>query len=135
MSSGLMNTEPGGEDMNQFKRSQFHIRNREVRWVVRLTLPSQSIARLTSAPATETQVDAANEQQEQDKADRGARTAENVRYGQTISEEGMGGKTTETAGSANQAGYGSTDGQDNSEESAEATRQEQGYGPGSGIGA
>lgn len=41
-------------------------------------------------------------QQEQQKAERGERTAENVRYGQTISEGGMGGKTTEAGGSANQ---------------------------------
>ena len=41
-------------------------------------------------------------QQEQHKAERGEKTAENVRYGQTISEEGMGGKTTEAGGSANQ---------------------------------
>ncbi|KAL9025563.1 MAG: hypothetical protein Q9196_005638 [Gyalolechia fulgens] len=82
----------------------------------------------------ETQLDAVAEQQEQDKADRGAQTAENIRYGQTISEGGMGGKTTGSAGSANQGGYGSTGaqaGQDNAEES----RQEQGYGSGSGIGA
>ena len=39
-------------------------------------------------------------QQEQQRAERGERTAENVRYGQTISEEGMGGKTTEAGGSA-----------------------------------
>ena len=41
-------------------------------------------------------------QQEQQKAERGERMAENVRYGQTISEEGMGGETTEAGGSANQ---------------------------------
>lgn len=51
---------------------------------------------------SETQPDAVAEQQEQDKADRGAQTAENIRYGQTISEGGMGGKTTEAGGSANQ---------------------------------
>lgn len=50
----------------------------------------------------ETQPDAVDQQQEQDKADRGARTAENIRYGQTISEGGMGGKTTEAGGTANQ---------------------------------
>ncbi len=43
-----------------------------------------------------------NSQQEQQKAERGERTAENVRYGQTISEQGVGGKTTEAEGSANQ---------------------------------
>lgn len=46
-------------------------------------------------------------QQEQQKAERGEKTAENVRYGQTISEEGIGGKTTEAGGSANQGKCGS----------------------------
>ncbi len=50
----------------------------------------------------ETQPDAVDQQQKHDKAVRGAKTAENTRYGQTISEEGMGGKTTEAGGSANQ---------------------------------
>jgi len=50
----------------------------------------------------ETQVDAVDAQQEREKAEKGARTAENVRYGQTISEGGMSGKTTEGQGGANQ---------------------------------
>lgn len=41
-------------------------------------------------------------QQEQQKTERGEKTAENVRYGQAISEGGMGGKTTEAGGNANQ---------------------------------
>ena len=49
----------------------------------------------------ETQADAVTSQQEQQKAERGEKKAENVRYGQTISEQGMGGKTTEAGGSAN----------------------------------
>ena len=40
-----------------------------------------------------------DEQQEQAKAERGEKTAENVRYGQGISEGGMGGMTTEGLGS------------------------------------
>ncbi|KAL8927176.1 MAG: hypothetical protein Q9172_001500 [Xanthocarpia lactea] len=97
----------------------------------------------------ETQPDAVTQQQEQNKADRGARTAENVRYGQAISEGGMGGKTTEAGGIANQGkenssitiadrrsteGYGSRD-EHAGQHSAKETRQEQGYGPGSGVGA
>ncbi|KAL8671850.1 MAG: hypothetical protein Q9168_003666 [Polycauliona sp. 1 TL-2023] len=119
MSSNLMDTEPGGEG-DQYESIQT------------VTTPhSKQGGQMGEA---ETQPDAVKEQQEQEKADRGARTAENIRYGQTISEGGMGGKTTEAGGSANQGGYGSTDGhagQDNAEE----TRQEQGYGPGSGVGA
>ena len=62
----------------------------------------EDVAQLNPTLDAETQPDAVKEQQEQDKADRGARTAENVRYGQTISEGGIGGKTTEAGGSANQ---------------------------------
>lgn len=50
-------------------------------------------------------MDAVDSQQAQEKAERGAKTAENVRYGQTISEGGMGGMTTEGGGSANQGGF------------------------------
>lgn len=45
--------------------------------------------------------------QQQQKAERGEKTAENIRYGQTISEEGMGGKTTGAGGSANRGKSGS----------------------------
>lgn len=41
-------------------------------------------------------------QQSQETAERGAKTAENIRYGQNISEQGMGGNTTEAEGAANQ---------------------------------
>ena len=43
-----------------------------------------------------------DEQQEQAKAERGEKTAENLRYGQAISEGGMGGMTTEGEGGGNQ---------------------------------
>ncbi|KAL8759191.1 MAG: hypothetical protein Q9199_000949 [Rusavskia elegans] len=119
MSSGLMDTEPGGES-DQYESIQ--------------TVTNSHSKQGGQMGETETQTDAVKEQQEQDKADRGARTAENVRYGQTISEGGMGGKTTEAGGTANQGGFGSTDGQA-AQDSAEETREEQGYGPGSGVGA
>ncbi|KAL9015173.1 MAG: hypothetical protein Q9173_000204 [Seirophora scorigena] len=83
----------------------------------------------------ETQPDAVDQQREQDKADRGARTVENIRYGQSISEGGMGGKTAEAGGTANQGGYGSTDTQSN-QDGAEESREAQGYATGgSGVGA
>ncbi|CAO1604579.1 hypothetical protein XANCAGTX0491_008125 [Xanthoria calcicola] len=119
MSSGLMDTEPGGEG-DQYESIQT------------VTNPHSKQGGQMGEP--ETQTDAVQEQQDQDRAARGARTAENVRYGQTISEGGMGGKTTEAGGTANQGGYGSIDGQAG-QDSAEETRQEQGYGPGSGVGA
>lgn len=38
----------------------------------------------------------------EEKAERGQRLADNIRYGQQISEEGIGGKTTESEGTPNQ---------------------------------
>lgn len=57
---------------------------------------------LTPYADAETQADTVDSQQDQQNAERGAKTAENVRYGQAISEGGMGGKTTEAGGIANQ---------------------------------
>ncbi|EHY53391.1 hypothetical protein HRR83_003598 [Exophiala dermatitidis] len=64
---------------------------------------------------------------------RGQQTADNIRYGQNVSESGMGGKTTTSTGVASQeGGYGGTPDQS---ESQKDTRPQQGYGPGSGVGA
>lgn len=60
------------------------------------------ILKLTVTLDPETQVDAVDSQQEEQKAARGRKTAENVSYGQNISEVGMGGKTMEASGNANQ---------------------------------
>ena len=65
--------------------------------------------------------------------ERGQQTADNIRYGQNISESGVGGKTTTSTGSAGQqGGYG---GKPDEAEPQKNTRREQGYGPGSGVGA
>ena len=64
---------------------------------------------LKSLPLTwhldvETQVDATDSQQEEQTSEKGTKAAENIRYGQNISESGMGGMTTEAQGNANQGG-------------------------------
>ncbi|ETN43694.1 uncharacterized protein HMPREF1541_02853 [Cyphellophora europaea CBS 101466] len=65
----------------------------------------------------------------------GEKTAENIRYGQNISESGMGGMTTTSTGEANQGGgYGGTD-RDLKQEQQNSARTAQGHGPGSGVGA
>ena len=66
------------------------------------TLPVDSNHGLTGDPEPSTQVDVVDSQQKQEKVERGAKTAENVRYGQTISEGGMGGKTNDSVGIADQ---------------------------------
>ncbi|KAL6717485.1 hypothetical protein ACLMJK_005400 [Lecanora helva] len=120
MSSNLMDTAPGGES-DQYES------------IKTVTNPHSKQGGQMGDP--ETQVDAVDSQQQQQNAERGARTAENMRYGQTISEGGMGGKTNESEGSANQGlGYGGADGETGSN-NAEETRRNQGYGPGSGVGA
>jgi hypothetical protein len=70
----------------------------------------------------------AKQQLNQQKQERGERTAENVRYGEAISEHGFGGETIGNSGEANQ---GTEDG---GEKGAGQTRREQGYGGGSGVG-
>jgi len=83
----------------------------------------------------QTELDSKSSEQQQEKNERGEKTAENIRYGEAISEHGFGGETTGNSGQANQGtGYGFTELRDNSEDAVK-TREEQGYGPGSGVGA
>jgi hypothetical protein len=65
-------------------------------------------------------------------AERGQQTADNVGYGQNVSESGIGGMTTTSSGDAQQGGYGGTEAQDTE---AKNTRREQGMGPGNNVGA
>lgn len=70
---------------------------------------------------------------DQDNADRGARTAENIRYGQTISEGGMGGQTTTSSGQANSEGTAGASA--NKSEGQWLTRHNSGYGRTDDLGA
>jgi hypothetical protein len=71
----------------------------------------------------------ASEQAHLDNASDGGRKAENIRYGEAISEHGFGGKTGENTGVANQG-----TGRDGGRDGEGQTRMAQGYGGGSGIG-
>ncbi|EPE30644.1 hypothetical protein GLAREA_03611 [Glarea lozoyensis ATCC 20868] len=83
-------------------------------------------------PTSSGQFGATSEKSESDQAAseekkaRGEKTAENIRYGEAISEHGFGGETTTNSG-------GVEDGSETQD--AKQTRREQGYGPGSGVGA
>ena len=66
----------------------------------------------------------------QRQAERGEKTAENIRYGQTISEGGMGGMTTTQENETTNEGYGKV--ADRAEES-NAGRVAAGYGGGSDM--
>lgn len=62
--------------------------------------------------------------------ERAQKTTENIRYGQNISESGMGGMTTTSTGSANQeGGYGGTAAQESLESGDVNARTSQQYTP------
>lgn len=63
----------------------------------------------------------------QQHAEQGERKAENIRYGQNISEGGMGGMTSTQEGEAGQEGYGKMKDEPSSGDAAEG-RQAAGYG-------
>jgi hypothetical protein len=58
----------------------------------------------------------ASMQAQQEKSERGEHRAENIRYGEAVSEHGCGGKTTDNSGNAQQQGYGRAEGYKGSEE-------------------
>lgn len=59
----------------------------------------------------------------------GITPADKIRYGQSIQEGGMGGKTSNSTGEARtEGGFGGTEGLDEEGESAAQSRREQGYG-------
>ena len=77
----------------------------------------------------ETAVDVQPEAAAKEKAEKGEKTAEKIRFGQSISETGVGGFTTTTSGSAAQEGYGRQQ-QDKASDTADAvqSRKAEGYG-------
>lgn len=69
------------------------------------------------------------EEGQQQAADRGAQTSENIRYGQGISEQGMGGMTQGTDGTANEEGFGKVEDQTGGGDvNAAQGREAAGYG-------
>lgn len=127
MSSKLVDTEPGGETPQYailqcrcLAAADYLVRYESIKTVTephskqggqlggqfRLKLSSTKFI-LRFGLEKVTQPDAVTSLQQQRKAERGEKTAESIRYGQTISEAGMGGKTTEAEGSANRGKSGS----------------------------
>lgn len=78
--------------------------------------------------APETAVDFQPKAAANEKAQRGEKTAENIRYGQSISESGVGGFTTTSSGSAAQEGYGRQQDKASDTADAAASRKAEGYG-------
>ena len=76
----------------------------------------------------ETAVDVQPEAAAREKAERGEKTAENIRYGQGISEQGVGGFTTTSSGGAAQEGYGRQQSEASDTADAVQSRKAEGYG-------
>ncbi|KAG0646266.1 hypothetical protein D0Z07_8260 [Hyphodiscus hymeniophilus] len=120
-SENLMDIEAGGEQ-TQYEGSSTFVKPH--------AKESGQFNDSTTAESTE-----AWQSEAREKKERGEKTAENVRYGEAISEHGFGGETVGNSGSANQgSGYGGTE-KDGEGDGNGQTRREQGYGGGSGVGA
>ncbi|KAK3073115.1 hypothetical protein LTR53_005596 [Teratosphaeriaceae sp. CCFEE 6253] len=115
MSSGLMDTEAGGES-GQYE-GNLHTADPQ----------SKSTGQLGDA-STHTTTDPSDTPEGKEQASaRGEKTAENIRYGQGISETGGG--TEGLEGEAEQSGFGGDVGESSGEGStAEGSREAQGYG-------
>ncbi|KAI9718242.1 MAG: hypothetical protein M1812_004232 [Candelaria pacifica] len=121
MSDKLMDTVPGGES-DQYE-SQKTLSNPTPKQGGQMGEPSTQDPNPISKPPNP------------DKKERGEKTAENIRYGESLSEHGFGGETTGNSGSKGQeGGFGGVN-EKITDDSAEKTRKVQGYGSGSGVGA
>lgn len=94
------------------------------------TSTSFSHHRANSPHHTDPNPNEAEQKAAAEKRERGEKTAENIRYGEAISEHGMGGETVGNTGGVNPLG-----GEESVEEKGDKARHAQGYGPGSGVGA
>ncbi|KAH7356977.1 hypothetical protein BKA65DRAFT_495894 [Rhexocercosporidium sp. MPI-PUGE-AT-0058] len=116
----LMDTEPGGEN-TQYESQDTFVRP-----------PKKSTGQFgATQPSEDTEADVHRAAQQQE---RGEKTAENVRYGEAISEHGLGGETVGNSGKADDvsAGNGGTSSEERVKQ--ERARREMGYGEGSGVG-
>jgi hypothetical protein len=87
-----------------------------------------------STPQTTVANSRADLRTDADKTARGEQTAENIRFGESISEHGFGGETGPKHGGAG-LGTQETKGGDEDRAEDDAARTAQGYGEGSGVGA
>ncbi|KAH7399043.1 hypothetical protein DE146DRAFT_745637 [Phaeosphaeria sp. MPI-PUGE-AT-0046c] len=117
MSDKLMDTEPGGEQ-TQYEGVHTFVEP-HAKQAGQLGDPATG----TSTNPPKAPVDEPNTQ--------GVSKADKIRYGQSIQEGGMGGKTTSSTGEANaEGGFGGTKALDESDDSFSKERREQGYGGG-----
>ncbi|KAG9185344.1 hypothetical protein G6011_07888 [Alternaria panax] len=116
MSDKLMDTEPGGERQNQYEGVHTFIQP-HAKEAGQLGDPSEGtlVHKKTSDPG------APNTQ--------GITSADKIRYGQSIQEGGMGGKTTSSTGEAKtESGFGGTEALNVDDDDAAKQRRAQGFG-------
>ena len=117
MSDKLMDTEPGGEQ-TQYEGTHTFVEPHD-KQTGQLGDPATG----TSTQPPKTPVDEPNTQ--------GVTKADKIRYGQSIQEGGMGGKTTSSTGEANsEGGFGGTKAISEDADGFRKERREQGYGGG-----
>ncbi|CAO2651084.1 Nn.00g093810.m01.CDS01 [Neocucurbitaria sp. VM-36] len=117
MSKNLMDTEIGGEQ-TQYEGSHTFMEPHD-KQAGQLGDPSEGTTTKQKTNAT----DEPNTQ--------GVTKADKIRYGQSIQEGGMGGKTANSTGEANaEGGFGGTEALNEESDSFSKERREQGYGGG-----
>ncbi|KAI4723948.1 hypothetical protein E4T49_08320 [Aureobasidium sp. EXF-10728] len=114
MSQNLMDTQPGGD--TEGSTSQYTAINT-------VTVPHKKSGGQFGSP--ETSVDSVPEAEAAKRAEDGEKTAEKIRYGQSLSENGMGGQTT-GLGQANSSSAGSE--AQSTDDAAVSERVKSGYG-------
>jgi len=115
MSSNLMETSAGGE------QTQYEAEATDVQ------PPKQSTGQMGDPQNTTTEDASKTSERAQQDAEKGEQKAENIRYGQTISEGGMGGMTSNQTGEAGQEGFGRMEDKSGNSDGA-AERRVEGYG-------
>jgi hypothetical protein len=126
MSSNLMNTEPGGEQTqyvlipSHSTINFFDMLSRYEGAATEVQAHKKSTGQLGHASENTTTNPRKTSEATEKQTERGERTAENIRYGQTISEGGMGGMTSGQQGEADKVG----------DVDAEKQRRAAGYGGG-----
>lgn len=131
MSSSLMDTEKGGEQ-TQYVQYLSLLARTPVDPLCRYesehndVIPNKKSGGQMGAP--QTAVDVQPEAAAKEKAEKGLKTAENIRYGQGISETGAGGFTSTSSGAAAAEGFGRQKEQVDDTADAVQSRRAEGYG-------
>ncbi|KAF1939154.1 hypothetical protein EJ02DRAFT_265310 [Clathrospora elynae] len=121
MADKLMDTSPGGQQ-TQYEGVHAFVE------------PHAKQAGQLGDPSTHTSTEQKNISASDKPNTQGVSPADKIRYGQSIQEGGMGGKTTSSTGEAkSEGGFGGTKAVDGEDGGEEKERRAQGYGGGSDM--